>query len=455
MNVIVCGCGDIGSSIVSYLFHEGHQVSVIDSDVETLKKLENEMDLQTVVGPASSPEILSQAGAADADLIIAVTHSDEVNMMVCFEAACLFNIPLRIARVRSGFYSNQKYAPFFDDLHINVVISPEKEVAKTILQNIKTPGALEFINMPGDAVFVGAKCMRGCEFVKKTVGSIENRFEEYAAYVAGIVRAGQSIAVDSKTMFKTGDEVYFVVDNKNCEKILEALGHPINRSDHVVIVGGGRIGYCLAKLMEEENMADHLSLIEVKEKQAVYLAKNLNQTLVIKGDAMDENILQEANIANADAFVSLTGEDEDNILLSLLTKQQGVKRTFALINKQIYDNVLSHLGVDVIINPNAISTSTILQHIRKGQVQSIYSLKQQLGDLMSFEVLETSKIVGSKIGKLRKKKNMRICAVVRKEQMMKLEDDFKIEVGDSVIILAPSGQFENVEKLFTAGLFFF
>ena len=455
MNVIVCGCGDIGSSIVSYLFHEGHQVSVIDSDPERLKKLENEMDLQTVVGKASSPEVLSQAGAVDADLIIAVTHSDEVNMMVCFEAACLFNIPLRIARIRSGFYSNQKYSPFFDDLHINVVISPEKEVARTILRNIKTPGALEFINMPGDAVFVGAKCMRGCEFLRKTIGSIENRFDEYSAYVAGIVREGQPIAFDSKTMLKTDDEVYFVVDNKNCEKVLEALGHPTNRSDHVVVVGGGRIGYCLVKLMEEENMADHLSLIEKKEEQAVYLAKNLNQTLVIKGDAMDENILREADVANADAFVSLTGEDEDNILLSLLTKQQGVKRTFALINKQIYDNVLSHLGVDVIVNPNAISTSTILQHIRKGQVQSIYSLKQQLGDLMSFEVLETSKIVGYKIGKLRKKKNMRVCAVVRKGQLMKLEDDFKIEVGDSVIILAPSGQFENVEKLFTAGLFFF
>ncbi|MBO5997829.1 MAG: Trk system potassium transporter TrkA, partial [Alphaproteobacteria bacterium] len=316
MNVIVCGCGDVGSSIVSYLFHEGHQVSVIDENVETLKRVENEMDLQTIVGIASSPEVLAQAGAADADLIIAVTRSDEVNMMVCFEAAVLFNIPLRIARVRSGFYSNQAYPPFFDDLHISVVISPEKEIAKTVLRNLKTPGALEFINMPGDAVFVGAKCMRGCEFSKKTVSSIEKRFEEYGAYVAGIVRGGQSVKIDSKTAFRIDDEVYFIVDNKNCEKILESLGHPTNRSDHIVVVGGGRIGYCFAKMMEEEGMADHLSLIEKKEKQAVYLAKNLDQTLVIKGDAMDESILQEAHIDNADAFVSLTGEDEDNILLS-------------------------------------------------------------------------------------------------------------------------------------------
>ncbi|MBP5534973.1 MAG: Trk system potassium transporter TrkA [Alphaproteobacteria bacterium] len=455
MNIIICGCGDIGNSIVSYLFHEGHQLSVIDTDAETLRKLESEMDLQTVVGVASSPEVLSQAGAADADLIIALTPSDEVNMMICFEAACLFNIPLRIARIRSGFYSNQKYPPFFDDLHVNVVIYPERETAKTILRNIKTPGALEFINMPGDAVFVGAKCMRGCEFLKKTIGSIEKDFEEYTTCIAGIVRSGQSVAIDSKTTLRVGDEVYFVVDNKHCEKILEALGHPINRTDHVVIAGGGRIGYCLAKLMEEEGMADHLSLIEKDEDQAVYLAKSLNQTLVIKGNSMDEDILQEANIDNADAFVSLTGEDEDNILLSLLTKQRGVKRTFALINKQIYDKVLAHLGVDVIINPNTISTSTILQHIRKGQVQSIYSLKQQLGDLMSFEVLETSKIVDYTIGKLRKKKGMRVCGVVRKGHLIKLEDDLKIEVGDSVIILAPSGQFKNVEKLFVAGLFFF
>ncbi len=455
MKVIICGCGNVGSSIASYLFKEGHQVTLIDADVEKLKKIEDEMDVQTITGQASSPEILKTAGASDADLIIAVTHSDEVNMIICFEAAKLFNVPLRIARVRSGFYANQGYVPLFNDLHIDVVISPEKEIARTILRNIKTPGALEFVNMQGNAVFIGTKCVAGCDLEKKSVGKIERSFDEYAAYVAGIIRDGARLDVDQKTILKAGDEIYFVSDVGHYENILAALGQQTGKADHIVIVGGGRVGYSLAKLMELEDMASHLTLIEQDDEKSVALAAELSKTLVIKGDAMDEDILHEAGIDKADAFVSLTGEDEDNILLSLLTKRHGVKRTFALINKQIYNNMLSHLGVDVIVNPNAISTSTILQHIRKGQVQTIYSLKPQLGDLMAFEVLETSKIAGQALSKLKKKKQMRICGVVRDGAVVKLSDDFQIQSGDSVIILAPCGHFKEVEKLFAAGLFFF
>ena len=455
MKVVICGCGHVGSSIASYLFNEGHQVSVIDADAEKLKKIETSMDIQVIQGIASSPEVLDSAGAADADLIIAVTPSDEVNMIICLEASRLFNIPLKIARIRSGYYSNQGYLPLFDDLHIDVVISPEKEVARTILRNLKTPGALEFLPLPDGSVFIGTRCISGSDLERKKALNLNKKFPEFQVSVSAIVRNNQRLTLDDKAIFKADDEVYFITDMKHYDSVLEAFGHPTNRANKVVIVGGGRIGLILAKMMELEGIASHLSIIEQKENKALYLAKHLSEALVIKGDAMDEAILDEANIKKADAMICLTDEDEDNILLSLLAKQHGVKRTFSLINKDIYNHMLSNLGLDIIVNPNIIATSTILQHIRKGQVRSIYSLKSQLGDLMAFEVLETSKIAGMKLNKIKKPKNVEICSVIRNSQLLDINENLEIKSADTVIVLAPSGQFKAVEKLFSAGLFFF
>jgi len=455
MKVVICGCGNVGSSIASYLFAEGHQIAVIDTDAEKLKKLETNLDIQTIQGVYSSPEVLENAGTADADLIIAVTPFDEINMIICLQAARLFNVPLKIARVRSGRYSNQGYLPLFDDLHIDVVISPEKEIARTILRNLKTPGALEFISLQNDVVFVGAKCLPDALLERKKISTLNKKFEEFHAQFVGVIRDNQSIILDEKLTLKQDDEVYFISDVKHYEAVLEALGHPTNHSNHVIIMGGGRVGLSLAKMMELENMDAHLSIIEKNENKSIYLAKHLSKAMVIHGDAMDKDILEEVHLKKADAVVCLTGEDEDNILLSLLAKQYGVKRTFSLIDKNIYNDMLCHLGVDVLVNPNTISTSTILQHIRKGQLQSMYSLKPQLGDLMSFEVLETSKIVGMSLKKLKKIKNIQVCAIIRNAELMKLTETLEIQSGDSVIILAPSGQFKVVEKLFSVGLFFF
>ncbi len=455
MKAIICGCGYVGSPIATYLFEEKHQVTVIDTDVEKLRKLETEIDVQTIRGEATAPDVLEKAGAKDTDLIIAVTKSDEVNMMVCFEAFRLFNIPMKIARVRSGFYAGQGYAPFWEELHIDVVISPEKEVAKTILRNLKTAGALEFINLQDKNVFVGAKCVKGAPLEKMHLEKIDKSFPEFHICIAGILRDCKSLEITPKTILQADDEIYVITDTEHYEQVLEALGHPTDKSNRVVIVGGGRVGLTLARMMEEEGMAHGLSLVEKEEETATLLAEQLSDVLVINGDALDESILDEVNIDKASAVVALTQEDEDNILLSLVAKQYGVGRTFALINKPIYNHMLSHLGVDVIVNPNAISTSTILQYIRKGQVRSIYSLKAQIGDLMEFEALDTSKVVGVEIGKIRKPKGVRFCAVVRQGQLLEMTPKLKIQSGDNVIVLAKAGQFKAVEKLFSAGLFFF
>ena len=455
MKAIICGCGFVGAAIATYLFNEKHQVTVIDTNVERLKNLSDNLDIQTITGYATDPFILHQAGAKDTDLIIAVTDSDEINMMVCFEAFRLFNIPMKIARIRSGFYTQSKYPSFFEELHIDVAITPEKEIASTVLRNLKTAGALEFILLQGKNVFFGAKCVKGSELEKMKIEKIDKKFPEFHICIAGLLRNGENIEIEPKTTLKADDEIYVVTDTEHYEQILTSLGHPPPKTKHILVIGGGRVALNLVRLMQQEGMAKNVSLIEKDEKVAIDLATQMPDIFVINGDALDENILKEADIDNAEEFVSLTDEDENNILLSLVAKKHNVHRTFALINKPIYNNMLSNLGVDVIVNPNAVSTSTILQYVRKGQVKSIYSLKAQIGDLMEFEALETSKVIGKELAKIKMPKGVRICAVVRNGQLLEMSPKLKIQSADTVIVLAKSGQFAAVEKLFAAGLYFF
>jgi len=455
MKAIVCGCGFVGSAIATYLFKEKNQVAVIDPDGEKLKNLSASLDIQTIQGQATDPEALHKAGAKDTDLIIAVTNSDEVNMMICFEAFRLFNVPMKIARVRSGFYSQSKYPSFWDELHIDVVISPEKEIAKTVVRNLKTAGALEFILLQGKNVFFGAKCVKGCALEKMKIEKIDRKFPEFHICIAAVLRDGEVLDIEPNTTLKADDEIYLITDTDHYERILTALGHPAAKMRRVVIVGGGRTGGSLFHQMQEDGLANNTYLIEKDAQIATDFATQFPDAFVIHGDALQEDILKEANINDADEFVALTEEDENNILLSLIAKKHGVHRTFALINKPIYNNMLSNLGVDVTVNPNAVSTATILQYVRKGQIKSMYALKAQIGDLMEFEALETSKIIGKQLGKIRMPKGSRICAVVRNGQLFEMTDTLKIQSADNVIVLAQSGQFATIEKLFAAGLYFF
>ena len=455
MKAIICGCGSVGFAIATYLFKEKHQVAVIDPDPVKLKNLSDNLDVQTIQGFANNPEILSKAGAKDTDLIIALTDNDEVNMMICFEAFRCFNIPMKIARIRSGFYSGKKYPPVWDEMHIDVAITPEKEVANTILRNLKTAGALEFILLQGKNVFFGAKCVKGSVLEKMKIERIDRRFPEFHICIAGVLRDGENVEIKPNTTLKAGDEIYAITDMDHYGQILQALGQPEPKSKRVLIVGGGRVALNLVQQMEKEGMAKNVSLIEKNEERATSFATENPDIFVINGNALDEGILKEAGINDTDEFVCLTNEDENNILLSLVAKQHNVNRTFALINRPIYNNMLANLGVDVIVNPNAVSVSTILQYIRKGQVKSIYSLKAQIGDLMEFEALETSKVIDKRLEKIRLPKGVRICAVVRNGQLLEMVKDLKIQSGDNVIVLAKPGQFAAVEKLFAAGLYFF
>ena len=456
MKAIICGAGDVGVSIARYLSEEKHQVILIDTDQKKLNDLENDMDIQTVKGHAASPEVLESAGAKDADLIVAVTRNDEVNMIACMEGASLFNIPLKIARIRSGFYADSFYEKILKEMHIDVVISPENEIARSILRNLKRPGALEYILLHHKKIaFLGAKCLDNASLMGKRLERFYKKFPDYPVSLVSVLRNNQVLSLTNAESLKAGDEVYVLLPVKYANDFLEALGQETHRTRKIVIFGGGRIGLCLSKMIEEEDISTDLSIIEENTERAVYLASQLKDALVIKGNGLEKNILKEADLEKANASVAVSGEDEDNILLSLLAKQYAVGRTFALVNNSVYESLVSQLGVDVIINPNSVIISTILQYIRKGQIQSIYTLRSEMGELIEIQALETSKVVGTPVEKIAKKKGIQLCGIIRNEELIPLQEAKKIEVNDTVIILAAPGQFKTVEKLFSAGLYFF
>ena len=456
MKAIVCGAGQVGTVITQYLSDEKFEVVLIDTDGRKLTSLENDLDIQTIQGNAANPAVLETAGAKDADMLIAVTNNDEVNMITCLASDALFHVPMKMARLRSGFYLDPDYEQLQQALHMDVVIAPEQEIAKRIVRNLKIPGALDYITLNSrKVVMLGLPLPEKAPLVGRRVDEIKELLPDHVLGLGRVIRDGQSIPITNSLVFQKEDDVYFVAKTKGLSKVLSVMGHETDVARKVILFGGGRVGLRTAKLLEEEGVTQHITLVEKDERRAHFLAKQLPDTLIIKGDGLSEDILNESQIGEMDVSIALTGEDEDNILLSLLAKRKNVKKTFALINKALYNHLISDLGVDVIIDPNAISISTIIAQIRKGQIRSVYSLGSGVGDVMEIAALETSKVVGIPFEKIKTPSGVRICAVVRDGELMPLSKDFEIMKGDSVIVFADKGHSKEVDKLFAAGLFFF
>ncbi len=456
MKVLVCGAGQIGSVITQYLSDEKHEVVLIDMDGRKLAALENNLDIQTIQGNAANPAILETAGANEADMLIAVTNNDEVNMITCLAAESLFHVPLKMARLRSGFYLDPDWEKLRQALHMNVIIAPEQEIAKRIIRNLRIPGALDYIKLNDQKiVLIGIPLNENAPLIGKRVDEIKSMSPDCVMAIGRVMRNGKSVPITAGLIFKKDDNIYFVTKTKGLSKVLSLLGHETDEARNLILFGGGRVGLRTAKLLEEEKIAHNITLIEKDERRANFLAKQLPNTLIIKGDALNNEILAEGQINDMDVSIALTGEDEDNILLSLLSKRKKVKKTFALINKSIYNGLISDLGVDVIIDPSSITISTIIAQIRKGQIKSVYSLGGEVGDVMEITAMETSKVVGVPFGKLKMPVGVRICAVIRDGEIMDLSKDFEIQKGDSVIVFADKGHSKEIDRFFAAGLFFF
>jgi trk system potassium uptake protein TrkA len=458
MQVIVCGAGQVGLTIARHLAAENNRVTVIDKTPELIQKIGENEDFRAIAGFASHPDVLERAGARDADMIVAVTYSDEVNMIACKIAHALFDVPVKIARVRAQSYLDPQWSKLFEHDHmpIDVTISPEIEVARAIRQRLRVPGAFDTLSLAGGRVrAIGTRIEANCPIVNTPLRQLTALFPDLHLIVVTILREGKTIVPTAEDVLLIGDEVYFIAEESHLTRALAAFGHEEPEANRVVIVGAGNIGLYLAQEIEGKDTRISLKLVESGKERARHVAALLGRTTVVQGDVLDSEILDELNLERVDTLITVTNHDEVNVLASLLAKRRGCKRTIALINTLYYQTIVNTLGIDAVVSPRAITVSTILQHLRRGRIRAAHSLRDGAGELLEAEALDTSAIAGKRLEEIKLDRGIIIGAVVRGDEVLMPRGDTVIEAKDRVVLFALPDQVRKLEKLFTVGLEFF
>ncbi len=458
MKVIICGAGQVGSNIAHYLALEDNDVTVVDQSPALIGKITDTLDCRGVTGHASHPDVLKEAGAADADMLIAVTYTDEINMVAAQVAHSLFNIPTKIARIRSQSYLAPEYQNLYtrDNLPIDVIISPEIEVARAVMRRLTVPGATDMIPLCGGKVrLIGIRCEDDCPLVHTPLRQLTQLFPDLSIVVVGMVRDGKPMIPTAEDQFLPGDEAYIVVDFEHMTRTLTAFGHDETEARRLLIFGGGNIGLFLAQQLEREYPWVNAKIIERSEDRARQIASQLTKTTVLCGDVRDQELLMEANVSASETVVAVTDDDETNILGSLLAKRMGSQRAVTLINKPLYEPLMSNLGVDVVVNPRNITVSQILQQVRRGRIHSVHSLREGFGELIEAEALETSPMVGAPLRDVKMPAGVLLGAIVRDGQVISPRGSTVVQPKDRVVLFAASDAVRKVEKMFSVRLEFF
>ncbi len=458
MKVIVCGAGQVGFNIAQYLSSEHNDVTVIDQRADLIRKISDTLDVQCVQGFASHPTVLEQAGADNADMIIAVTQTDEVNMVACQVAHSLFNVPTKIARVRNQAYLQPIWSTLFnrDNLPIDVTISPEIEVARAITRRLQVPGAIDVIPLAGDKVrLIGVRCSADCPLVNTPLRQLTVLFPDLNIVIIGIVRDGRPIVPTAEDQMLPGDEVMFVVDTQHVGRAMTAFGHEEPEARRIVIFGGGNIGQFLAQQIEALPSGVTAKVIELDRARAEEVAKIARNTVVLNGDVLDSAILEEASVGSAETVVAVTNDDETNVLSALLAKRHGCKRVMALVNKTDYAPLMSNLGIDVVISPRAITVSNILQHVRRGRIHAVHSLQEGFGELIEADAMETSPLVGKPLKEIKLPTGVLLGAVVRDGKVISPRGNTVVQVKDRVVLFATADAVKKVENMFSVRLEYF
>ena len=445
MKIIVCGSGPTGVAISKYLSEETHEIVLIDADEEQLNDMSMTMDIRTIAGNASYPDVLRKAGADKADIVIAVTDNDALNMMICQAAKTVFHVPLKIARL-----SNKEYGEpaFKKSLPADVLISPEDEIVSSILYNLKVSRALEVVPLENEKVsFLGILCAKGAELEGI---SLKNLFQKYGVYflkLIKIIRSGVEVPLLPDSQILAGDEVYFMTPGKMIEKAVDLFQQEAFHTRRLMIFGGGSIGFLLALRLEAEKHPYQVALIEKDDRRAKEISEKLSDTLVFSGGAFDMNLLNEAQIRDMDVSIALTRDDEHNILMSILAKKNGVKRTYTLLAKSDYDSFVRELGTDVVIDASSIAVSTVLKHIHKQEVKTAYSLQSNIGEIIVASMTAQSKSVGKKALELKISGGM-LCCLFRKGRLVKLTKRTVIREKDNLVLFFNLGFDRQIEKIF-------
>ncbi len=458
MKVIVCGAGQVGFNIARHLALENNDVTVIDQSPELIRRISDTLDAQGIVGHAAHPDVLEQAGIKDADMIIAVTYADEVNMVACQVAHSLFGVPTKIARVRQQSYLQPIWANLFSREHlpIDVVISPEIEVARAIIRRLRVPGAFEMIPLVGDKVkLVGVRCTETCPIVNTPLRQLTQLFPDLSIVIVGIMRDARPIVPTSEDQMLPGDEVYFVVDSDQLPRAMAAFGHEEAAARKLLIFGGGNVGQFLAQEIEREYDWVKAKIIEANTERAERAASLLSRTVVLHGDVLDSEILEEAGVESTETVVAVTNDDETNILSCLLAKRHGSQRTMALINKPSYESLVNTLGIDVVIVPGNITVSTILLHVRRGRIHSVHTLREGFGELIEAEALETSPLVGPPLKDVKLPPGVLLGAIVRGGKMICPRSTTIVQPKDRIVLFAAKEAIRKVEQMFSVQLEYF
>lgn len=452
MRVIVCGAGQVGSTIARHLAIEGIDVTVIDSSPEQARRVDESYDVRGLVGHASHPEVLERAGAQDADMLIAVTRSDEVNMVACQVAYSLFNVRRRIARVRhSGYLERSRLGLYASDqMPIDVIISPEIEVASGIERRLRTPGAFDTVPLAeGRVQLLGIHCNSGaCSLVGHPLSELKALLPDAGLVILAVVRNGMAFVPHGQDRIERGDDVYVVTDTRQADRIMRFLGHEEEVARRVIIVGGGNVGLNLAKRLARSAPATSLRIIEHSRERAELVSQELGESaVVLHGDALDRETLVEANVEDAETIIAVTNDDETNIFASVLAKREGCARAITLVNKSSYEPLLPTLGIDTVVAPNTITISSILRHVRHRSVSALYTLREGFGEVIEATAQASSRLAGGRIRDVGVPEGMLIGAIVRGDQVIIPTTSTAIEAGDRVIALVTYRALRKAEAL--------
>jgi len=457
MKIIILGAGQVGGTLAQNLASEANDITVVDTDSERLHNLQDRLDIRTVVGKASYPYILRQAGGEDADMLIAVTSSDEVNMLACQIAYTLFRTPTKIARIRATAYITRNSLFNNDALPIDVIISPEQLVTNHIKRLIEHPGALQVVDFAqGKAQLVAVKAIHGGPLVGHEIRYLRQHMPSIDTRVAAIFRRDRAIMPEGSTIIEAEDEVFFIAAKSHIRAVMSELQKLENNYSRIIIAGGGNIGERLAEALETRY---RVKVIEHNHSRCRQLSQNLRNTVVLQGMASDQDLLLEENIEQTDVFLAITNDDEANIMSSMLAKRLGARKVMAIINNPAYVDLVQGGDIDIAISPQQITIGSLLTHVRRGDMVNVHSLRR--GAAEAIEAIahgdqNSSKVVGRAIGEIDLPEGTTIGAIVRGEEVLIAHDNIVIKSDDHVILfLVDKRRIRDVERLFQVGITFF
>ena len=458
MKVIICGAGQVGWQIARHLAGERNDVTIVDNNLDLVRRATETLDVQGLAGFASYPNVLQKAGARDADMIIAATYSDEVNMVTCQIAHSIFDIPRKVARLRSQSYLDAIYSDLYrrDHMPIDVVISPEREVAAAALKRLSAAAAFDTETfLDNQAQLLGLRLDENCPVINTPLRQLTDLFSSLRIIVVGIRRKNILYAPESGDQLFANDEVYVMCHVDDSARALEVFGKTQGKRDRVVLIGGGHVGLSIAKSLEKQEHRTRAKIIEKDREIAEFAANELEKTIVLNGDGLDPRLLEEANISKSDVILAVTDDDKTNMLAAVRAKTLGCPRSVVLVNDPSLVTLMGAMGIDAFINPRATTVSSILRHIRHGRVKGVYSIGDAEAEIIEAQVLSTSPLSGQKIKDIDFPEGVLVGGVLKGGKLVMPTGSLRIDEGDVIALFALSKDIPEVERLLQVSIDFF